>query len=398
MTDRYDVVIIGGGPAGSTAAAIIAHAGYSVCLLEKRRFPREVLCGEFLSHEVVTALCEMGLESQFLQLRPNPITRFTLLPGRNAHRSVPLDFPAYGIKRGKFDEMLLNVAAGEGVNILQPAEVHDVVRKDAVFEVHYRDENGTRAVQGSWVVGAYGKASSIGMKISKSTLRRTTKFIGVKFHIPRDLLTNMQDDEIVVASGRSMYCGMNSVGDGTATLCFLESRTQQGIAAHMLLRELAESNPQFATRVTQKSLDFIREARVYGTGNLVFGQRDPVQNGVFNVGDAAGLIAPLAGDGIGIALQQARLLAQLFTENRGNAKTRNLLEAKYRRASARLLSRRMKTALVCQTVMLSGLLRPLIPPLLGIMPGLLGVLVHATRGTTPLRSPATRAGLSARQE
>ena len=72
MIEQFDVVIVGGGPAGSVAARSIAAAGYTVAVLERRSFPREKLCGEFLSAEVSRTISEMGLQREFQALLPNP--------------------------------------------------------------------------------------------------------------------------------------------------------------------------------------------------------------------------------------------------------------------------------------------------------------------------------------
>src|ERR1035437_2095878 len=73
---KFDVAIIGGGPAGSSAAMLLSRMGYSVSIIEKKSFPREVLCGEFISKEVVEFLQENLLYEEFLSLNPNPITSF----------------------------------------------------------------------------------------------------------------------------------------------------------------------------------------------------------------------------------------------------------------------------------------------------------------------------------
>ncbi len=395
MDNRYDVCVIGGGPAGSTAALVLARTGASVCLVEKRRFPRETLCGEFLSHEVAAALEELGLEADFQQLDPNPIARFTFLPGRGHVFSLPLDFPAYGMPRGKFDHMLLRAAARAGVTVLQPAEVLKITRHGELFNLDCRTEEGGRSLSGSWVIGAYGKGAAPDQEESRHVAGRRTGFNGVKFHIPERLLGTILPDEILIAPGRGMYCGINVVGGGTATLCFLERRSAHDASPRLRIQDLVRQNPDAGSRIAPAALEFLREAPVYGTANITFGPRETVRNGVFMVGDAAGVIAPLAGDGIGIAVQQARLFCSLFARMRSRNLTREFLEQEYQRASLRLLAGRMRIALLCQRVMLSRALCPLIPGMLTIAPGLLPLLLRATRGATASHSrlkPSPSAG------
>ena len=201
----------------------------------------------------------------------------------------------------------------------------------------------------------------------------------MKYHLPTELFRNILLDEILVATGPSMYCGINGVGEGTATLCFLERRSAHDMSPRMRIHELVKQNPHAALRIPPAALEFLREAPVYGAGNITFGPRESVRNGMFMIGDAAGVIAPLAGDGIGIAVQQARLFGTLFARMRSHRLAREILELEYRTASLRLLAGRMRIAHFCQHVMLSRVFCPLIPGILTIAPGLLRVLLRATR-------------------
>src|SRR5512140_1867929 len=137
MDSEFDVVVIGGGPAGSVAARSIAAAGYSVALLEKQSFPRETLCGEFLSLEVTDIIRRLGLETAFHALQPNPLTTVTLYAGKSRSVSARLGFTAYGMKRGKFDAMLLSAAKTQGVVVHQPADVAAIDRTEDGFAVRY---------------------------------------------------------------------------------------------------------------------------------------------------------------------------------------------------------------------------------------------------------------------
>ena len=161
MEPGFDLVVIGGGPAGSAAALYASRAGLSVCLIEKQIFPREVLCGEFLSHEVIAILRDLGLEPAFLGRAPSPITRLTLCPERGPRLSGLLGFTAYGMKRSVFDAMLLDAARSRGVSIEQPVEVRSVSRCEGGFEIRCRTSYGPLTLRGRRIVGAYGKSSPL---------------------------------------------------------------------------------------------------------------------------------------------------------------------------------------------------------------------------------------------
>ncbi len=379
MAGRCEVVVIGGGPAGSVAALCIAQTGRSVILLEKRPFPRETLCGEFLSGEAVASIRGLGLDNAFRALRANPLTTFRLLPGTAGPVRSPLGFTGYGIRRGAFDAMLLDAAAAHGVEILQPAEAIAVERDRGGFLVRYTMGRQRHVIRGAWVVGAYGKNSPLDRLLLRPCAGARTGFTGIKFHLPAELLEHLPHQEITIALGRDMYCGISHVDHGTATLCCLERRAGDA-PARARVSELARRNPEFARMVTPAALRFLRQAPIYGSGNIFFGARAPVAEGVLMIGDAAGVIAPLAGDGIGIALEQARLLGRLFAEWQPGTGGGRPMAERYQRESSRLFERRRRVALLCQRLALTEMLRPAVTPLLSAAPGLLRAAIRATRG------------------
>jgi flavin-dependent dehydrogenase len=380
MGPQFDLVVIGGGPAGSAAALYGAQAGYSVCLFEKQAFPRETLCGEFLSHEVIAILRDLGLEQEFLSRIPSTIARLTLCPERGARISHLLGFTAYGMKRSIFDAMLLEAARSHGVCVVQPAEVQSVVRREEGFEIICKRADGPLVVEGRWAVGAYGKSSPLDRALKRSFAGARTGLNGVKFHLPASALVGVQSDEILIATGPDMYCGINHVGGGSATLCFLERRLGNAPPPRARVRELAESNPGFARIVTSDTLAAVERAPIYGTGSIYFGPRKVVENGVLMVGDAARVIAPLAGDGIGMALQGAQLLGRLFEEGRRNSPGRGTMEESYRREWGKLFSARVRAAYLFQHAILSTNLRRISSALLAVAPSLLGTALAMTRG------------------
>ena len=380
MSEHFDVTVVGGGPAGSVAARSLAAAGYSVALLEKQRFPRETLCGEFLSAEVAQTISDMGLEREFQALRPNPLKALTLLPDRSRPIGSSLGFTAYGVKRGAFDAMLLEAAGRAGVTIFQPAEVTGIQGDQKEFVVAYKDRGEERACRSPWVIGAYGKSSPLDKRLGRSFAGTRTGYTGFKYHIPAGMIEGLGNDEIAIALGPRMYCGISHVGGETVTLCALARREKGDVPSRERFGALARANPSFAKLVTPAVLSALADLAPYGTGNLFFGPRDPVVNGVLMAGDSAGLIAPLAGDGIGIAMQQGQLIGRLFAELNPRPEERESFYETYRRESAALFAHRKRIALLCQRIALSEAMRLAATPVLALAPGLLRAAVRETRG------------------
>lgn len=376
----FDIIVIGGGPAGAMTSLALARAGYSVCLLERRAFPRETLCGEFLSHEVIGTIRDLGIESEFRMLGPMPITTFTLCPDCGPMLSDSLGFTAYGLKRGVFDQFLLNAAMKQGVHVLQPAEAEELVRHKNGFEVRCRLNSATRTLQSHWCIGAYGKTSPLDRQLHRAFAGIHTQLNGINFHVPSAALVGMNADEIRIFTGPDMYCGMNHVDSGMATICFLERRTGSDVSPRARLRKLADANKHFAGIAGGAVLSTIDDAPIYGTGNIYFGTRNVIENGIFMVGDAAQVISPLAGDGIGMALQSAQLLGSLFQEHRPSVNDADVLEAEYRNRWEKTFTSRLRAAAALQRIMLSTPLRRAGTTLLSLSPSLLRVAISMTRG------------------
>ena len=380
MSDSvFDIIVIGGGPAGSMASLTLAQAGYSVCLMERRAFPRETLCGEFLSHEVVDIISDFGMVRGFLDLGPTPITKFALCPDHGPVFSESLGFAAYGLKRGTFDQFLLKSAKGQGVHVLQPAEAESVVRRGNGFEVRCHLNDVAQTFQSRWCIGAYGKTSALDKRLTRPFARTRTRLNGVKFHVPSSTLRGMNADEIRIFTGPGMYCGINQVDGGSATICFLERRKGDDVSPRARLRELAAANKHFSSVVSGQAMSAIDEAPIYGAGNIYFGRRNVIENGVFMVGDAARVISPLAGDGIGMALQSGQLIGELFHGHIHSRPDPLTLEAEYRNRWERMFVPRLRAAAALQRIMLSSPLRHVGTTLLSLSPSLLRVAITRTR-------------------
>jgi flavin-dependent dehydrogenase len=382
----FDVIVIGGGPAGSAAATYTARAGYSVCLVERQSFPRETLCGEFLSHEVLAVLRDLGLDQKFLSLSPSPINQFTLLPDRGARLSEPLGFAAYGMKRSTFDLMLLDCARSHGVSIIQPADVESVDRMGGSLRVLCRTSGGHHTVRARWAIGAYGRSSPLDRELKRPFAGSRSGLNGIKFHVPASTLANVRADEIIICAGAGMYCGINHVDGGAATICFLEQRTEGNRSPRERILDLVEGNPGFAGIISPEALLAIQQGAIYGTGNIYFGPRSLVEDGVLMVGDAARVIAPLAGDGISMALQGAQLLGRVFEHERRASEGRDALARSYQREWERLFKTRVRTAFVLQHVLLSTPLRRFTSSLPGSTPFLLRTALRLTRGASVARA------------
>ncbi len=307
----YDAVIIGGGPAGSVAGFEMARAGMSTAIIERKSFPRETLCGEFLSAEVTDHLKVSGLFEKFLLLNPNKISSFRLITNRRQFSSG-LPFAGYSLKRSVFDYFLLKEAISAGTTIFQPSVVVEVVREKENFLTRIKSDGRHFNVTSRFVIGAYGKSNVLDKKLKRRFAGTDSGYNGIKFHIRKESLSELEDSCIYIFSGNNIYCGINSVGGGEAAVCFLDNRKQQIETSLSHFKTLLTENTSLTSIFNNKVPD-LKQVETYGAGSIFFGKRELVKDGIIMIGDAAQVIAPLAGDGIGMAVQSAKLISDIIS-------------------------------------------------------------------------------------
>ena len=150
-----DILIIGGGPAGSTSALYLSQLGLDITIVEKKVFPRETLCGEFLSKEVTDILKELNLFNDFISLNPNKLKSFCAVDDSGIELKSDLNFEAYAMKRSVFDLLLVEKAKARNVNIIQPAVVISTTKSNSNFISEIDDGSGNKLqIKSKLVIGA----------------------------------------------------------------------------------------------------------------------------------------------------------------------------------------------------------------------------------------------------
>ena len=381
LKDHYDVAIIGGGPAGSMAAIYLSRFGFDVCLIEKKKFPRDVLCGEFLSEEVTALLKELKLFEEFLALNPVLISRFKSVNESGTEIHSNLSFPAYALKRSLFDKFLLNEAINLGVNVYQPAEADFIRREGNEFLVGIIKQNNKEdiLVGVSNVIAAYGKQNSFDKKLKRDFITSSSGLNGIKFHIPNSSIKNYPADEISIYTAEDIYCGMNTISESETTLCALEKRTNSESSPRKRILKLLESNNNFGDLFNPGFENTLNDLPIYGTGNIYFGRRKIIENHIFMIGDAAAVIAPLAGDGIGMAFQSAKLISSLLSDFKKGKYSGDQLEKTYVMEWNKLFLRRIRFALFVQKLVLKRVTNNISYSFSNIFPSIMPVLIRATR-------------------
>src|SRR5690606_4891291 len=157
LADRFDVAIIGAGPAGGSAASALAAAGWRVVLIERKALPHHKVCGEFLSPEAQATLRVLGLHEALAALAPRALTGATLISRRGATLTMNLPGIAWGLSRYAMDAALANAAVARGAVLLTGTTVMNVAHDDAGVTLTLRDNKGTRFLCARMAIMAGGR-------------------------------------------------------------------------------------------------------------------------------------------------------------------------------------------------------------------------------------------------
>jgi len=318
LSRRHDFLVLGGGPAGATFAALAAAAGASVLLLERERFPREKLCGEFLSAEGVAVLERLSLLGELRKRGAVSIgaCRITDARGRTVAADLPelpgLGREGLGLSRATLDGAVLSLAAKRGVKIRDRVEATvPILSNGRVIGMRHRQVGSQvfgEAATAAVVVAADGRKSRLVQALHPKLgdpLRSTKhSWFGLQTHVLGASLPDDRRIELCLFPGG--YAGLSRVENGRVNLCLLatvEALRACGGSPDDLLRERILAN---AT-----ALAVLGDAPVHGewksVGPLKFGPRRPCASGVLFLGDAAGTVDPFCGEGMSLALRSAEL-------------------------------------------------------------------------------------------
>jgi flavin-dependent dehydrogenase len=286
---RFDLAVIGGGPAGAAAAIMAARAGARVVLFEAKTFPRHKVCGEFVSSESLEVLDELigsGAAGLLDQTRKLERTRLFF---RKRMIEAPVEPAGVSITRYCLDFFLWCAAEAVGVTTFLNTEV-TAIHGSGPFEV----AAGSAKYYSRTLVIAAGRWSQF---TPDRVLPPGPKWIGVKCHF-REENPPPSTDLYFFNHG---YCGVQPIAPDTVNACAMvrsdcATSLEEVFAQHRGLSERAALWEPVIAPVS--------------TAPLIYREPQPIKGNVLFVGDAAAFIDPFVGDGISIALRSGRLAAE----------------------------------------------------------------------------------------
>ncbi len=321
-----DVLIIGGGLAGLAAALDLAGRGHDVAVAERRAYPFHRVCGEYVSNEVRPYLARLGADPAPLGLAE--IRRFELSSPAGRVLRSPLDLGGFGVSRYALDEFLYRRALAVGVQFYLPATVASVAF-DAATGRHAVALADGRALAPRVVLGAYGKRANLDRQLDRPFFRQRSPYLGVKYHLR---LPGHARDVIALHNFRAGYAGISAIEDGKLCFCYLTTR--DNLKAHggtiaAMEKAVLHQNPHL--RAIFHEAEFLYDQPEV-INEISFAPKQPVEQHVLMCGDAAGLITPLCGNGMAMALHGAALASTATHNFLSGSTNRPAMEAAYARA------------------------------------------------------------------
>jgi menaquinone-9 beta-reductase len=299
----YDLIVIGGGPAGTSAAITAARAGARVLLLERGRFPRHKVCGEFVSAESLDLLANLlDSDSRTLLSDAVRIARARIFLDGHMLQTVT-DPPAASIARLDLDAALWKSAIGCGVDARQQTTVQSIavqsIAGDGPFYVKTVDET----FEARAVINASGRWSNLTMQPSHGN-GGGVKWIGVKGHFAE----SSPSESVDLYFFEGGYCGVQPVDLRTE-----DSHHGRVNACAMVRADVASNLPEVFARhpaLAERSRQWALLSDPVTTSPLIFREPQPEKSGILMVGDAAAFVDPFVGDGVSLALRGGSLAAE----------------------------------------------------------------------------------------
>ena len=369
MPSQKNIAIIGGGLAGSCAAIHLRMLGFEVTVFEKDTFPRHKVCGEYISNEVVPYLEFLGIDVFSLtQIR---LDRFQLTAPESNIQEYKLPLGGFGLSRFTLDHALYKRALALGVTWIT-TEVNQV--QHSINQYVVTNKNGEN-FEFDYVCCAYGKRSVLDHKLQRNFIVQKAPWIGVKYHAEADF----PDDLVALHHFYGGYCGLSKTEFNTVNVCYLATFESFKPFKNTSLfeKEQLSKNPHLK--------HFLEQAKPWNQAPLSISQisfenKTAVENHMLMLGDAAGLIHPLCGNGMAMAMHSAAIAVETLAPFLEGSITLTEMEMRYQTSWSKVFSGRLKWGKTLGSLLINPKIAPKGIQVLSKFPFLLHPIIRKTHG------------------
>jgi len=365
------VLIIGGGLAGLTAAIHLSSLGIRVTVVEKNSYPKHKVCGEYISNEVLPYLNSLSINIS--ELHPTNITKleFSTTTGKTISSTLPLG--GFGISRYTLDEYLFNKAVANGTMFIHES-VEGIAFENDTFTIA---TSSGKVLEADVVLGAFGKRSIIDQKMQRPFIQQKSPWLAVKAHYKGSFPNHL----VGLHNFKGGYCGVSKVENDVVNVCYLADyetfKNYKNIEDYQ--DKVVSANPNLKIVFDSMTLLFDKPLTI---SQISFEKKESIENHILMIGDTAGLIHPLCGNGMAMAIHSAKIAAELVSKYCNMKLSRTELEAQYTKQWNYNFKQRLKTGRMLATVMRKPKLSEVLLHLLTVFPFLLPIIINNTHGNT----------------
>ncbi|EAS19745.1 conserved hypothetical protein [Flavobacteria bacterium BBFL7] len=366
MNKNYDVIIAGGGLAGLTAAIELSQ-NFNVLVIDPDAYPRHKMCGEYLSLEVDDYLQSLGVN--VLELSDSKIDKFSFSQGSRTIRTASLPLGGIGISRYSLDYQLY-VKAKEYSDFLCDRVV-DVVS----FDNYYKVQTTEFELQAKQVLIATGKRSLLDKKLERPFIQKKSPWLAVKMHYRYE----MPNDLVELHAFHGGYAGLSKVENGDVNLCYLVN-----YKTFKRYKNINTFNHK-VLKVNKVLCKFLNTAvpvwdKPITISQISFEQKEPIHGKLIMIGDTAGLIHPLCGNGMAMAIHSAQKASHYVTQFLNQDINQAQLLSNYSKDWKRTFSSRLRYGRWLQKILLNKSSSSIAYWLLKKFPFILPVIIEKTHG------------------
>ena len=338
----FTAAVIGGGLAGLSLSILLSKAGYKTILFEKEKYPLHKVCGEYISLESWNFIEKLGLKLSNLSL---PIIKKLIVSSPNGNViATNLDLGGFGISRFFLDNQLKRIANENGVTIYEETKVTDVLFDNEMFTVKYHGGE----VFSKIVAGSFGKRSNLDIKWKRNFINqkpnKLNNYIGVKYHVKN----NLPIDTIALHNFENGYCGVSKIENGESCLCYLttaENLKKNCNSIKEMEKNILFKNP-FLKKIFQES-EFVFKEPVT-ISQISFDKKTQIENHVLMLGDSAGMITPLCGNGMSMAFHSSKIAFENISSFLNGNIDREQMEINYQMEWKKRFRKRLKNGRMIQ--------------------------------------------------
>ncbi len=371
MSNNFEVIIVGGGLAGLTAAIHLSKEKNRVLVIEKKTYPHHKVCGEYVSHEISPYLESLDVSLQTSKAVAIDTLTLSTATGKSVQTKLPLG--GVGISRYGFDNLLYQKALKNKVQFVFET-VKNIHFEDDAFEVLTENEQKYEA---RIVIGAYGKRSSIDKQLKREFINKKSAWLGIKAHYE---FPTFQKNHVALHNFKGGYGGLSKTETGAVNFCYLASYEsfQKEKNVDSFNEKVVAKNP-FLYEFLKNAKPMFDES--LSIAQISFEQKQVVENHIIMCGDTAGLIYPLCGNGMAMAIHSAKIASENIHNFLSNKQfSRTELEQQYTRSWNATFKKRLWMGRQLQSLMMNEHLSNLALTAVTKSPALLRKLIKSTHG------------------